>query len=397
MKKMFIMASIASLFAINQAAAQETVDLSAPCGTRYYSTKCDNWFIQLGAGTNTPFVENPDGDTHQFTANYGVGFGKWFSPYLAWRIEFQGGSIHWNNNSNGIGHMKSINGNFDIMWDMFNSFGGVNSERVFSIIPFVGVGGTFNWDYKNYDALPAVDDAHIPMYDGHKKRNEWLIPVSAGLQLRFRLSKYVDFYAQARASFYGDSFNNYVYGEPVDINLSTLAGFTYTFGGRDFRAFDPCAYTGYIEQLNGQINDLRGELAATATALAAAEAQLPCPEVEAPKEVVCESAPLLPTVRFTINSSKVSKMEQVNVYNMAQWMKDNTDAKVIITGYADKKTGSANYNQGLSERRAKAVYDMLVNKYGINPNRLQTAAEGSNQQIYDVNNWNRIVTFTVAE
>lgn len=394
---MFIVASIASLFAVNQVAAQETVDLSAPCGTRYYATKSDNWFIQLGAGTNTPFVENPDGDTHQFTANYGVGFGKWFSPYFGWRLEFQGGSIHWNNNSVGIGHMKSVNANLDIMWDMFNSLGGVNSKRVFSIIPFVGVGGTYNWDYKNVDARPALDDAHIPMYKGEQKDSEWLLPVSAGLQFRFRLSKYVDFFAQARASFYSDSFNNYVYGEPVDVNISTLAGFNITFGGRDFRSFDPCTYTGYIEQLNGQINDLRGTLAETAAALAVAEAQLPCPEVVVPEAVVCESAALLPTVRFTINSSKVTKMEQVNVYNMAQWMKDNADKKVVITGYADKNTGSANYNQGLSERRAKAVYDMLVKEYGINPNRLQTAAEGSSQQLYNVNNWNRIVTFTVVE
>lgn len=395
---MFIVASIASLFAVNQAFAQETVDLSAPCGTRYYVTKSDNWFIQLGAGTNTPFVENVHGDTHQFTANYGVGFGKWFSPYLGWRLEFQGGSIHWNNNGVGIGHAKTVNGNLDFMWDMFNSLGGVNSERVFSIVPFVGLGGTFNWDYKNVAVQPELDNENVPNYEeGRKKHNEWMLPVSAGIQLRFRLSKYVDFYAQARASFYSDSFNNYVYADPVDINISTLAGFTYTFGGRDYRSFDPCAYTGYIDQLNGQINDLRGELAATATALAAAEAQLPCPEVVVAEPVVCESAALLPTVRFTINSSKITKMEQVNVYNMAQWMKDNADAKVIITGYADKKTGSANYNQGLSERRAKAVYDMLVKEYGINPNRLQTAAEGSSQQIYDVNNWNRIVTFTVAE
>ena len=47
----------------------------------------------------------------------------------------------------------------------------------------------------------------------------------------------------------------------------------------------------------------------------------------------------------------------------------------------------------LSERRAKAVYDVLVNTYGISPDRLTVTAEGSNTQVYDTNNWNRIVIF----
>lgn len=51
----------------------------------------------------------------------------------------------------------------------------------------------------------------------------------------------------------------------------------------------------------------------------------------------------------------------------------------------------------LSKRRAQAVYDVLVNKYGVNPDRLAIQAEGSDVQPYDVNNWNRIVIFNVAE
>ena len=87
-------------------------------------------------------------------------------------------------------------------------------------------------------------------------------------------------------------------------------------------------------------------------------------------------------------------MEAVNVYNTAQWMKANPDAKVIVKGYADKDTGTAAYNMKLSERRAQNVYNMLVNEYGIDANRLTIKAEGSDSQIYDTNNWNRIVIFS---
>lgn len=400
---MLLLAGAAALFAMNQAAAQEVAvvdvvedavvaDLNPTCGTRYYSTWRDNWFLDLGAGINMPFVEAPSGANRQITANYGVGFGKWFSPYFAWRLQLNGGSIHWiPTNNHGMAHAKTANANVDVMWDLFNSLGGVNTKRVFSIVPFVGIGGTFNWDYKNATV------AGTPTQEGHYKRNEWLLPVSAGLQFRFRLCDNVNFFLQARASFYGDSYNNDVVNKPVDINLSALGGFTIKFGGDSFKSFDPCEYTDYINNLNGQVNALRAELAGTTAALSAALAQLPCPEVKEAVVVVENAAPLLSTVRFNIDSARILPMEQINVYNVAEWMKANEDQNVVITGYADKDTGTTAYNMQLSEKRADAVYNMLVNEYGINPDRLTKAAKGSDVQLYDVNNWNRIVVFSVAE
>ncbi|MDE6397445.1 MAG: OmpA family protein, partial [Muribaculaceae bacterium] len=144
------------------------------------------------------------------------------------------------------------------------------------------------------------------------------------------------------------------------------------------------------------INDLRGTLTNAQAQLAAAEAQLPCPEV-VQETVVTETAPLMSTVRFKLNSAVISSEEAVNVYNTAQWLKANPEEKVVIVGYADKDTGTPAYNLKLSQRRAQAVRDMLVNKYGISSDRLTTQAEGSNVQPYDVNNWNRIVIFSVAK
>lgn len=380
---MLLLAGAASLFAINQAAAQDAVvdDLTAvSCGTTYYSSANENWFLEIGAGFNMPFVENPKGVDRHFTANYGVGFGKWFSPYFAWRAEFAGGSIHWNPGV-GMAHAKSVSGNIDIMWDMFNSFS-VNTKRVFSIVPFLGIGATFNWDYKNANQ----NQGFTPEYGDHFKRNEWLLPVSAGLQFRFRLSEYVNFFLQARAQFYGDSYNNCVAGKPVDVNLSGLGGFTFNLGGSSFRSFNPCDYTALLEDANNQINALRGELLTTAAALAAAEAQLPCPEVKEAEVVVVEQAPLLSTVRFNIGSAKILPMEEVNVYNVAEWLKANEDQNLIITGYADKDTGTAEFNQKLSERRADVVYNKLVNDFGISADRLTKKAYGSSEQLYDVNN-----------
>lgn len=363
---------------------EETViETEVPCKTHYYSTSRDNWFIQVGAGIASPFVENADGVSHSITANYNFGFGKAITPYVGWRLSFLGGALH--STPETYHKFKYVNANFDIMWDMFNSFGGVNTKRVFSINPFVGLGGTFAWDFRPDGSIVGRDDK--------VKGNSWTLPVSAGLQFNFRLGKYVDFFLEGRAQFYGDNFNNIAYGDPVDINLTATGGLIFKIGGDDFKSYYPCDYLGYISNLNSQVNDLRGALATTSAALAAAEAQLPCPEVQE-AVVVEQSAPLMSTVRFSINSAKISNMEMVNVYNTAQYLKANPDQKVVIAGYADKNTGTASYNMTLSKRRAEAVKKALVEKYGISADRLTIKAEGSASQPYGENNWNRIVIFT---
>lgn len=396
-KSLFILgASAAALFAAPGAIAQDAVVVeeesvvvteNVPCKTHYYTTKRDNWFIQIGAGINAPMVDNalPKGKDGkiQMTAAYNFGFGKWFSPYLGWRFNAVGGAIHWQNIN--YDKAKYVNASVELMWDMFNSFT-VNPRRVFSIVPFVGVGGTYVWDYIN----PQGNDLQR---NGKVRKDQWLLPVSAGIQFRLRLCKYVDFFAEGRFQLYGDNFNNTISGNPIEANLTAIGGFNFNIGGSDFKSYNPCDYLGYINTLNNQVNDLRGELATTAAALAAAEAQLPCPEVTtAPAEAA--AAPLLSTVRFKINSDVIEDYEQVNVYNIAQWMKANPNANVTIAGYADKDTGTSEYNMALSKRRAEAVRSTLVNDYGINPDRLSMQAQGSSVQPYSENNWNRIVIFS---
>ncbi len=359
----------------------------ADCTDHYYSSKGSNWFIQVGAGMEMPIVEHyPTSSKRHITAAYGLGFGKWFTPQLAWRFGAQGAAYHYNAGQ-GYHKAKFVNANLDLMWDMFNTFGNVNTKRVFSMVPFIGVGASYSWDYTGPYGGFQTDN------EGNPKTKQWLIPASVGMQLRFRLSSHVDFFAEGRYSFYGDGFDGISYGtNSVDMNLTAMGGFIFNLGGRNFESYNPCEYLGYISQLNGQVNDLRGALAATTAALAAAEAQLPCPEVVA---VECPEvgAPLMSTVRFSINSAKITSMEAVNVYNVAQWLKANPDTKIIIKGYADKDTGTAAYNMKLSERRAQNVFNMLNKEYGIDANRMTIKAEGSDSQIYDVNNWNRIVIF----
>ena len=368
-----------------------TVGEAVNCKTQYSVNRNDNWFIQLGAGIDVPMLENRliDGKAKRhITATYNLGAGRWFSPYLGFRFSAYYGAMHWDNDV--YCKAKYANLNFDFMWDMCNSLGGVNASRPVSVIPFVGIGGTYTWDYTGLES-------NIYRKNGDLRKTSWTLPVSAGLQLRFRLCRYVDFFAECRATFYGDNFNNYAFDKPIDINIQTTGGFSFNLGSVNYQAYNACKDMAYINSLNNQVNALRGDLAATATALAAAEAQLPCPTVEQPDcpEVV-NAAPMMSTVRFTINSAKISNEEMVNVYNTAEYLKANPSVNVLIKGYADKDTGTSAYNKELSVKRAQAVYNALTKTYGIDKSRLAIEGEGSTQQPYDVNNWNRIVIFVPA-
>ena len=399
-KNLLIVAALGGMFwTANEANAQETITgvvveetpvLVQEVDCKDYYTPGswkNNWFIQLGAGIRSPFMENyrNSGDnSRHLTAIYNLGVGRWISPYLGFRFSAYYGSMHWNQGVTASARVANLN--VDFMWDMFNSIGGYKADRVFSIVPFIGLGGSFVYHYR--PELGNIQDRN----GGGVKSNQWLLPVSAGLQLRFRLSNYVDFYAEGRASFYGDNFNNDAYGRPVDIDLSAIGGFTFYFTGSKFQRYNPCDYVEYLNNANAQINDLRGALATTSAALAAAEAQLPCPEVQ--ETVAVSSTTILPTVRFKLNSAYVSSEEMVNVYNVAEYMKANPQATIVVRGYADKDTGTSEYNMKLSERRAQAVADILVGDYGIDSKRLVLEAAGSNTQVYETNDWNRIVIFT---
>lgn len=418
MKKSFYFAALCAgaLFMSAEANAQEVVAVEETAvAAEYncdntdhkYASWRDNWFIQLGAGVNQPFVEYGIGydadiktiDKNRMTAVYNFGFGRWMTPYLGFRLNAVGGALHWDNPTlaepnNGWTKAKHVNVNFELMWDMFNSLGGVNEKRVFSIIPFAGLGGDYTWGVRDREGNIAAATNINGWRDGGMKTESWTLPVTAGIQFRFRLCKYVDFFAEARATFYGDNWNLCSYGDPIEANVAAIGGFNINIGGRGWNTFNECDYVSQIAALNNQVNDLRGQLLDCGQKLAACEAQLPCPE---PQQVVvkdCVSAPLMSVVRFNINSAKIRKSEAINVYNMAEWLKANPEEKIDVVGYADRETGTAEYNLKLSEKRANAVADALVNEYGIDRSRLNVKCEGSDAQPYSTNDWNRVVIFT---
>ncbi|MFT4825319.1 MAG: OOP family OmpA-OmpF porin [Halioglobus sp.] len=87
-------------------------------------------------------------------------------------------------------------------------------------------------------------------------------------------------------------------------------------------------------------------------------------------------------VNFANNSSEVTSEHYAEVAKLSTFMREYPHASVMIEGHTDDR-GTADYNQGLSERRAKAVADLLVNREGVDASRVSTRGYGESSPMAD--------------
>ena len=75
-------------------------------------------------------------------------------------------------------------------------------------------------------------------------------------------------------------------------------------------------------------------------------------------------------INFVVDKWDISKKELINIHAVADLINSTPNTKYLVCGYADKQTATPAHNLMLSENRAKAVYNALVNEFGVNPDQL---------------------------
>lgn len=84
-------------------------------------------------------------------------------------------------------------------------------------------------------------------------------------------------------------------------------------------------------------------------------------------------------VYFPFDSTKPHSYSTHSMNYVIQFLNDNPDKNVELVGYADE-IGNVNYNERLSERRAKVVHDVLLAS-GISANRLSYRGAGEDASV----------------
>lgn len=99
-------------------------------------------------------------------------------------------------------------------------------------------------------------------------------------------------------------------------------------------------------------------------------------------------------VFFDTNKTSIQKESLSAVNYLRQFMNDNPYINASLIGFTDE-TGEEGYNQILSKKRAKAVYDILVDS-GISPTRLTYGGVGEDKtMIKDAKQLARKVAFRI--
>jgi outer membrane protein OmpA-like peptidoglycan-associated protein len=81
-------------------------------------------------------------------------------------------------------------------------------------------------------------------------------------------------------------------------------------------------------------------------------------------------------INFVVDKWDIAKREMINLQSIADLMKSTPNTKYLVCGYADKQTATPEHNLMLSENRANAVYDVLVNQFGVPASQIVTDFKG---------------------
>lgn len=304
----------------------------------------DNTFVSVNVGAATP-LNDLFSDMFPVNPLAGVAFGKWFSPYFgaeieatAWFGSHAGKSALNNfgtNSTNGAHNaIRGIYGGINGLINWSNIFAGYNGKpRFFEVGTQIGIGWAHGFRphmsdrYNNYWGAKTGMDFAFNL--GDKKAHT----------ISFRPAILWDLTSPGSGK--GASAFNFNGGQ-----LYLGAAYTYHFktsnGTRYFKVYDIGAYNNTIDSLNTELAKKPKEVIREVVKT-----------VEVPAKTVATAAAADTYVFFAQNSAELT--------SEAKSILDNVEGTVDVVATSSPE-GTPEYNQSLSERRAKAVADYLKAK-----------------------------------
>lgn len=389
MKKLFLIAAVMAwgmnAFAddtptTNSGRYTEEVQYNDPKG---YSVQTNtfwhNWFVSVGGGAQVYFGDH-DKQMKFFdrlAPNLDIAVGKWFTPGIGVRLMYSGLSLKgatqtWGGEgvhdtgkhvdgkyTHDYGFLNESEFDFynihaDVMFNMSNLLCGYNENRIWNCTPYVGLGWMLTWESPRAREVSA----------------------NIGILNSFRLCKCLDLNLDVRGTVVNDRFEGEFGGRKEEGMLSASLGLTYKFAKRGWERSKTI-----IRYDNQAINDMRAQLDALTRENDRLKKALAAGNNKEAETIVKAIAANL--VIFKINTATLSNEARANLGLLAEVIKrGSSDAVYTVTGYADKGTGNAEINQRLSEQRAKAVYDCLVDEFGVPSKQLRIDYKGGVENMF---------------
>ena len=270
----------------------------------------------------------------------------------------------------------------DATFNLTNLFCEYNPDRLVEVGVFGGIGANIAWgNDEAADAQKAIlagpgknlAEVQAPLenlWDGTKTR----FVARVGANVDFRVSDRVKLGVELSANTLSDKYNSKKAGNP-DWYFNALVGVKVALGETHTTKVIPAPKP--VEKIIERIIEK--------------PAPAPAPKVES--KVVEEN--FRRDIFFPIGNTNIAKSQSTKIAEIVEYMKENPDAKITLTGYADKGTGSAAFNDKIAARRAQTVYNTLAAK-GVAKSRMIKESKGSRVQPFEENDMNR-VTICIAK
>jgi len=392
-----------------------------------------NWFVSLGGDANLLAAEQDEAINMKKRVKFGgdLTVGKWFSPDFGARIQVMGGSLRGFNYADDRGgyyvidnyhHLKTPMGlnpggrpitydedhlsNHPILpwvpgmngfWQDFNY-----ATATFDVMAnFTNLMRGYDTGHNRIDVIPLIGLGWIHAFSNHTTTPRYdHFALKIGVRVNFNLNDHWAIYLEPQGTATTKEFDGYAGDNFGDGIANVGLGVQYTFSKR-FNSMSQLAQltADEIDRLNNKINDNRYRIDNQQNMLERQQNLLDrlqrcCDDNK--KQVITQvvetttTASLPAYVRFALDSYKIESTEHSKIEEAADFLKKNPNSKLLIVGYADRKTGNPPYNMTLSQKRVNAVAAELKN-LGVNENRIVSEWKGDKVQPFPENEWNRVV------
>lgn len=395
MKKLYF---IIALFAVGLMLFTITAQKTGQTPTSQFKP---GWLVGANGGMNWFLAEGNDflfetNNKLVFLKNIGtqgaLNVGYNFSPVYAFRtgLEFDKYSYA-TEATNGIESTpKSLTGqklNLDLLVNLTNLNKGYDPERRMTLSAFGGLG--------------------VGYYGNNANASKVGLGVRAGLQGDYNLTRQLALNVIVDGNILSDNSNDVIADLPIDIAGGISAGLTYRFVKKKKPSvvadgFEPEIITNpntKPEVVSPKIVEPeKPQVAVVDTPKQVVPIVKPIVKPEVKPEQIAEVPSTKENLFFKFNSRVVETVSQEeNLARLADYLKKNSTAKVVVSGYADNASGTDAINDEASKQRAINVANNLINNYGIDPNRLMVKWYGSKVQPFTETWKNRVVILNTAE
>ena len=329
----------------------------------------DNWFVSGGFGGQVLFG-NHDKQVKFFdriAPALDIAVGKWFTPGIGVRLMYSGLSVKGATQKEGHGEFPThstgvdvpgkggdgywlmkqkfnfYNLHLDALFNMSNILCGYNEKRVYNCTPYIGLGWARVWESPQSMEVSA----------------------NVGILNSFRLNDALNLNLDIRGAYVSDRFDGELGGRWGEGVWSATVGLTYRFKQRGWGRSKTIVRT----------RDRRRELKAMQDKLNDMQAQLA--QRKRDSVTVVRTLAAANFVIFKIDTWDLTNEARVQLGLFAETIKKaDPNVVYVITGYADKGTGSVERNIILSKNRARVVYECLVNEFGVPKKQLRVDHKG---------------------